>query len=170
MFAKRSGLCQLFAGQSGHLNIQMTMRYAHLAPAHKAAAVEKLSAFNAMERKRQEPVILFSRWPGETDWHHYRHRSQKCSGSGFGEYPVSALLASRCSMVGRVAQLVEQRPFKAWVAGSIPAALTTPVQLAERGAAPAPSMCSPLCPLWLRLKLTFHHSEHRGHRGRSRAM
>jgi hypothetical protein len=27
-------------------------------------------------------------------------------------------------MVGRVAQLVEQRPFKAWVAGSIPAALT----------------------------------------------
>ena len=30
-----------------------------LAPAHKAAAVEKLSAFNAMERKRQEPVILF---------------------------------------------------------------------------------------------------------------
>src|ERR1035441_6853479 len=25
---------------------------------------------------------------------------------------------------GRVAQLVEQRPFKAWVAGSIPAALT----------------------------------------------
>jgi sugar-phosphatase len=28
--------------------------------------------------------------------------------------------------VGRVAQLVEQRPFKAWVAGSIPAALTIP--------------------------------------------
>jgi hypothetical protein len=27
--------------------------------------------------------------------------------------------------VGRVAQLVEQRPFKAWVAGSIPAALTS---------------------------------------------
>jgi hypothetical protein len=27
-------------------------------------------------------------------------------------------------MRGRVAQLVEQRPFKAWVAGSIPAALT----------------------------------------------
>jgi hypothetical protein len=26
---------------------------------------------------------------------------------------------------GRVAQLVEQRPFKAWVAGSNPAALTT---------------------------------------------
>ena len=31
-------------------------------------------------------------------------------------------------MVGRVAQLVEQRPFKAWVAGSIPAALTTPAR------------------------------------------
>ena len=28
------------------------------------------------------------------------------------------------SMCGRVAQLVEQRPFKAWVAGSNPAALT----------------------------------------------
>ena len=27
-------------------------------------------------------------------------------------------------LVGRVAQVVEQRPFKAWVAGSIPAALT----------------------------------------------
>src|SRR5208337_4690905 len=30
----------------------------------------------------------------------------------------------RLKSVGRVAQLVEQRPFKAWVAGSIPAALT----------------------------------------------
>jgi integrase len=38
----------------GHKKIQMTMVYAHLAPAHKAAAVEKLSAFNALERKRQE--------------------------------------------------------------------------------------------------------------------
>jgi hypothetical protein len=27
-------------------------------------------------------------------------------------------------LVGRVAQVVEQRPFKAWVAGSNPAALT----------------------------------------------
>lgn len=45
-------------GKSRHI-IQMTMRDAHLAPAHKAAAVEKLSAFNAMERKRQEAVILF---------------------------------------------------------------------------------------------------------------
>ncbi len=47
------------AGLMDHLNIKMTMRYAHLAPAHKAAAVEKLSAFNARERKRQEAVILF---------------------------------------------------------------------------------------------------------------
>jgi hypothetical protein len=30
----------------------------------------------------------------------------------------------RLKLVGRVAQVVEQRPFKAWVAGSIPAALT----------------------------------------------
>jgi integrase len=38
----------------GHQKIQMTMVYAHLAPAHKAAAVEKLSAFNAAEKQRQE--------------------------------------------------------------------------------------------------------------------
>jgi len=44
----------------GHANIQMTMRYAHLAQAHKADALKKLSAFNAVERKRQEAVILFS--------------------------------------------------------------------------------------------------------------
>src|SRR5258708_30110606 len=31
----------------------------------------------------------------------------------------------RLKLVGRVAQVVEQRPFKAWVAGSNPAALTT---------------------------------------------
>jgi len=47
------------ASLMGHLNIQMTMRYAHLAPAHKAAAVEKLSVFNALERKC-EAAILFS--------------------------------------------------------------------------------------------------------------
>src|SRR5271155_2288316 len=43
----------------GHANIQMTMRYAHLAQAHKADALKKLSAFNAAERKRQQAVILF---------------------------------------------------------------------------------------------------------------
>jgi hypothetical protein len=36
-------------------------------------------------------------------------------------------------MSGRVAQLVEQRPFKAWVAGSNPAALTIRINsLAEK--------------------------------------
>jgi len=34
----------------GHKRIQMTMRYAHLAPAHKLAAVEKLAEFNRQER------------------------------------------------------------------------------------------------------------------------
>lgn len=29
----------------GHKTIQMTMRYAHLAPAHQLAAVERLAAF-----------------------------------------------------------------------------------------------------------------------------
>ena len=38
----------------GHKKIQMTMRYAHLAPAHTREAVEKLSAFNAVERKRKK--------------------------------------------------------------------------------------------------------------------
>jgi hypothetical protein len=40
---------------------------------------------------------------------------------------ASARLRDQCVKLkrrGRVAQLVEQRPFKAWVAGSIPAALT----------------------------------------------
>jgi integrase len=31
----------------GHKNIQMTMRYAHLAPAHKLVAVERLSRYNS---------------------------------------------------------------------------------------------------------------------------
>ena len=48
------------AESMGHKNIQITMRHAHLAPGHKAAAVKKLSAFNAMERKRQEAGILFA--------------------------------------------------------------------------------------------------------------
>jgi len=38
----------------GHANIQMTMRYAHLAPAHTRAAVERLSSYN----KGQESAIL----------------------------------------------------------------------------------------------------------------
>lgn len=43
----------------GHKKIQMTMRYAHLAPAHKLAAVDKLSEVNRQERAgRREFVIL----------------------------------------------------------------------------------------------------------------
>lgn len=34
----------------GHKNIQMTMRYAHLAPAHKLAAVERLTLFNSSKK------------------------------------------------------------------------------------------------------------------------
>src|SRR5580765_946067 len=38
---------------------------------------------------------------------------------------ISCFLSVVCVRCGRVAQLVEQCPFKAWVAGSSPAALTT---------------------------------------------
>ena len=31
----------------GHKNIQMTMRYAHLAPEHKLVAVERLAGYNS---------------------------------------------------------------------------------------------------------------------------
>jgi integrase len=41
----------------GHKRIQMTMRYAHLAPQHKLAAVEKLGSFSYPARG-QRPVIL----------------------------------------------------------------------------------------------------------------
>lgn len=40
----------------GHKRIQMTMRYAHLAPAHKLAAVQKLSSYNAAIEKRIDVV------------------------------------------------------------------------------------------------------------------
>src|ERR1700693_148686 len=40
----------------------------------------------------------------------------------------------RLKLVGRVAQVVEQRPFKAWVAGSNPAALTISFQRLENSA------------------------------------
>ena len=39
---------------------------------------------------------------------------------------------------GRVAQLVEQRPFKAWVAGSNPAALTIPASAVIRDTSDIP--------------------------------
>ncbi len=38
----------------GHKKIQMTMRYAHLAPAHNLAAIEKLSEYNRLERAKQQ--------------------------------------------------------------------------------------------------------------------
>ncbi len=39
----------------GHKKIQMTMRYSHLAKAHKQDAMRRLSAFNSIERHRQNP-------------------------------------------------------------------------------------------------------------------
>jgi site-specific recombinase XerD len=36
----------------GHRTIQMTMRYAHLAPEHKQAAVDRLASFSARSRKK----------------------------------------------------------------------------------------------------------------------
>src|SRR5437016_11668001 len=51
-----------------------------------------------------------------------------CARPGCGRaFALSGRVARyvRLRVCGRVAQLVEQRPFKAWVAGSNPAALTT---------------------------------------------
>ena len=38
----------------GHSDIKMTLRYAHLAPEHKAAAVEKLVQMGAPDRNQSE--------------------------------------------------------------------------------------------------------------------
>jgi hypothetical protein len=38
----------------GHKTIQMTMRYAHLAPEHNLAAVEKLVSLNSSSAKSEE--------------------------------------------------------------------------------------------------------------------
>jgi len=40
----------------GHTNIEMTMRYAHLSPQHKARAVERLSARYSSQTPAKEPV------------------------------------------------------------------------------------------------------------------
>ena len=41
-----------------------------------------------------------------------------------------SMLCGRLDLCGRVAQLVEQRPFKAWVLGSSPSALTSyPIEI-----------------------------------------
>jgi integrase len=57
----------------GHKKIQMTMRYAHLAPAHKLAAVERLSSFNSYSsadesggNNGRRPVILNPATEGAT--------------------------------------------------------------------------------------------------------
>jgi hypothetical protein len=48
-----------------------------------------------------------------------------CSGTvTVGRAQDSVQKYVRLKLAGRVAQVVEQRPFKAWVAGSNPAALT----------------------------------------------
>ncbi len=46
-----------------------------------------------------------------------------------GQAPCSQFCCVRLNSRGPVAQLVEQRTFNAWVAGSIPAGLTTPYPL-----------------------------------------
>ena len=40
----------------GHKTIQMTMRYAHLAPAHQLSAVERLMSFSAEEKQEAQEV------------------------------------------------------------------------------------------------------------------
>ena len=65
-----------------------------------------------------------------------------------------AILCVKLDLRGRVAQLVEQCPFKAWVAGSSPAALTTQpfnstgvsLRLAEFGESARFALCPELCP------------------------
>jgi hypothetical protein len=42
----------------GHKSLQMTMRYAHLAPEHKAAAVAKLESLEATDTKTSTTVQL----------------------------------------------------------------------------------------------------------------
>jgi hypothetical protein len=39
----------------GHATIQMTMRYAHLAPEHNLAAVERLTSFNSCYGRTSSP-------------------------------------------------------------------------------------------------------------------
>ena len=51
---------RMVAKLMGHKTIQMTMRYAHLAPEHNLAAVERLVSFNSLsdlgERSEGEPA------------------------------------------------------------------------------------------------------------------
>jgi len=50
----------------GHKTIQMTMRYAHLAPEHKLQAVRKLAAFAVGAKKKKKDVVTSSQRPPET--------------------------------------------------------------------------------------------------------
>ena len=49
----------------GHKTIQMTMRYAHLAPEHKLQAVRKLAAFAVRAKKTKKDVVTSSQRPLE---------------------------------------------------------------------------------------------------------
>jgi site-specific recombinase XerD len=41
---------------AGHKDIKMTVRYAHLAPAHKLAAVDRLAEYRREQEKAKSPV------------------------------------------------------------------------------------------------------------------
>src|SRR5579859_2646254 len=69
--------------------------------------------------------------------------ASKCS-------PLSRFDCVTLNRCGRVAQLVEQRPFKAWVAGSNPAALTIDPRSGNSIRGPSPSAQDFACGLPLR--------------------
>jgi integrase len=54
----------------GHKKIQMTMRYAHLAPAHKLAAVQRLSSYNAGVEHQVE--VVSNQLPSSDSFNSYR--------------------------------------------------------------------------------------------------
>src|ERR1700733_9114765 len=66
------------------------------------------------------PIML----PEDLNRHHYRHQAKRLSGRWIGRGSLCVFDCVKLKESGRVAQLVEQCPFKAWVAGSSPAALT----------------------------------------------
>ena len=96
----------------GHKTIQMTMRYAHLAPGHNRAAVDRLVQCRA-EPASESPTDTVSGTKPES------HDDQTLA---MVKQVICFVMVGLKG--GRVAQLVEQCPFKAWVAGSNPAALT----------------------------------------------
>jgi site-specific recombinase XerD len=44
---------------AGHKDIKMTVRYAHLAPAHKLAAVDRLAEYRR-EQEKAKPTMITS--------------------------------------------------------------------------------------------------------------